>query len=58
MLFIALAKFKTTLSKEVVARNMKDIGADTKGQVRSWTYTGLRGGTIPLLSLKPRTKKH
>jgi uncharacterized protein with GYD domain len=34
MLFIALAKFKTTLSKEVVARNLKDIEADTKGQIR------------------------
>lgn len=33
MLFIALAKFKTKLSKEVVARNRKDIVADTKGQV-------------------------
>lgn len=34
MLFIALVKFKTTLSKEVVAQNLKDIEADTKGQVR------------------------
>jgi uncharacterized protein with GYD domain len=34
MLFIAMAKFKTTLSKEVVARNLKDIEADTKGQIR------------------------
>lgn len=34
MLFIALAKFKTTLSKEVVAQNLKDIEADTKGQIR------------------------
>ncbi|MCX6701429.1 MAG: GYD domain-containing protein [Methanomicrobiales archaeon] len=33
MLFIALAKFKTKLNKEVVARNRKDIVADTKGQV-------------------------
>jgi uncharacterized protein with GYD domain len=38
MLFIALAKFKTTLSKEVVARNLKDIEDDTKGQVR---YLGI-----------------
>ena len=38
MLFIALAKFKTTLSKEVVARNMKDIEDDMKGQVR---YLGI-----------------
>jgi len=34
MLFIALVKFKTTLSREVVAQNLKDIEADTKGQVR------------------------
>jgi uncharacterized protein with GYD domain len=34
VLFIALAKFKTTLSKEVVEQNLKDIEADTKGQVR------------------------
>ena len=34
MLFIALAKFKTTLSKEVVEQNLKDIEADTKGQVK------------------------
>jgi uncharacterized protein with GYD domain len=38
MLFIALAKYKTKLSKEVVAQNMKDIEADTKGQVR---YLGI-----------------
>lgn len=38
MLFIALVKFKTALSKEVVARNLKDIEADTKGQVR---YLGI-----------------
>ncbi len=33
MLFIALAKFKKSLSKEVVAQNMKDIETDTKGQI-------------------------
>ena len=38
MLFIALAKFKTNLSKEVVEQNLKDIEADTKGQVR---YLGI-----------------
>ncbi len=38
MLFIALAKFKKTLSKEVVAQNMKDIESDTKGQIR---YRGI-----------------
>jgi uncharacterized protein with GYD domain len=38
MLFIALAKFKTKLSKKVVARNMKDIESDTKGQVK---YLGI-----------------
>ena len=38
MLFIALAKYKTKLSKEVVAQNLKDIEADTKGQVR---YLGI-----------------
>ena len=38
MLFIALAKFKKKLSKEVIAENMLDIEADTKGQVR---YLGI-----------------
>ena len=38
MLFIALAKFKTTLSKEVVARNMKDIESDANGEIR---YLGI-----------------
>ena len=38
MLFIGLAKFKTQLSKEVVAQNLKDIETDTKGQVR---YLGI-----------------
>jgi len=41
MLFIALVKFKITLTKETVAQNMKDIEEDTKCQVRSvsmyWT---------------------
>lgn len=34
MLFIALVKFKKALSKQVVAENIRDIEADTKGQVR------------------------
>jgi uncharacterized protein with GYD domain len=38
MLFIALVRFKTKLSKDVVARNMKDIEEDTKGQI---TYRGI-----------------
>lgn len=38
MLFIALAKFKKKLSKEVVAENLLDIEEDTKGQVR---YLGI-----------------
>jgi len=38
MLFIALAKFKKALSKEVIAENLKDIEAETKGQVR---YLGI-----------------
>ena len=38
MLFIALAKFKKQLSKEVVAQNIKDIESDTKGQVK---YLGI-----------------
>jgi uncharacterized protein with GYD domain len=42
MLFIALAKFKTKLSKEVVARNLLDIESDTKGQIKYlgmwWTH--------------------
>ena len=38
MLFIALVKFKTKLSKEVVAQNMKDIENEKKGQIR---YQGI-----------------
>lgn len=38
MLFIALAKFKKKLSKEVIVENLKDIGDDTLGQVR---YLGI-----------------
>jgi uncharacterized protein with GYD domain len=38
MLFIGLAKFKKQLTKEVVARNLKDIESDTKGQVK---YLGI-----------------
>jgi uncharacterized protein with GYD domain len=38
MLFIALVKFKTTLTEEVVSRNLKDIEDDTKGQIR---YLGI-----------------
>ncbi|MFA5267721.1 MAG: DUF3303 family protein [Methanoregula sp.] len=38
MMFIALAKFKKSLSKDVVAQNMKDIETDTKGQVK---YLGI-----------------
>lgn len=38
MLFIALAKFKKQLTKEVVAQNLKDIESDTKGQVK---YLGI-----------------
>ena len=38
MLFIALAKFKTNLSKGIVEQNLKDIEADTKGQIR---YLGI-----------------
>ena len=34
MLFIALVKFKTKLSKEVVAQNLKDIESDMKGQIQ------------------------
>ena len=34
MLFIALIKFKTKLSKEVVAQNLNDIESDTKGQIQ------------------------
>jgi len=34
MLFIALVKFKTKLTKDVVAKNLKDIEDDMKGQVR------------------------
>ncbi len=38
MLFIALAKFKKQLSKEVVTQNMKDIESDTKGHIK---YLGI-----------------
>jgi len=38
MLFIGLAKFKTQLSKEVIARNMKDIEDDTNGEIK---YLGI-----------------
>lgn len=38
MLFIALAKLKTALSKEVVVQNLRDIEAETKGEVR---YPGI-----------------
>jgi uncharacterized protein with GYD domain len=38
MLFIALVKFKTQLSKDVIARNLKDIENDTNGQIN---YLGI-----------------
>ncbi len=38
MLFIAMAKFKTKLTKEVVAQNLKDIESDMKGQIQ---YKGI-----------------
>ena len=38
MLFIALAKFKTKLDKDIVSQNLKDIEEDSKGQVR---YLGI-----------------
>ena len=38
MLFIALVKFKTTLSKDVIVKNIKDIEDDEKGGVR---YLGI-----------------
>jgi uncharacterized protein with GYD domain len=38
MLFIALAKFKKKLSKEIQAENVKDIEDDKKGQIR---YLGI-----------------
>ena len=34
MLFILLARFKEKLTEEVVARNIRDIEEDMKGQVR------------------------
>ncbi len=33
MLFIALVKFKTELTKEVIAQNMKDLQDDMNGQI-------------------------
>ncbi|MFH0967864.1 MAG: GYD domain-containing protein [Methanobacteriota archaeon] len=38
MLFIVLVKFKTTLSKEVVAQNLKDIEDDIKNDI---TYVAM-----------------
>jgi len=38
MLFIALAKFKTKLDKDIVSQNLKDIEEDSKGQIR---YLGI-----------------
>jgi len=38
MLFIALVKFKTKLSEEVVAQNLKDIADEKKGQI---VYKGI-----------------
>lgn len=38
MLFIALVKFRRSLSRDVVAQNLKDIESDTKGQIK---YTGI-----------------
>lgn len=38
MLFIVLVKFKTTLSKEVVAQNMKDIEDDMESGIK---YVGI-----------------
>ena len=32
--FCSTAKFRTPLGREVAARNLKDIEADTKGQIR------------------------
>ena len=34
MLFIAMVKFKTQLSKETVEKNMKDIEADAKSGIK------------------------
>ncbi len=34
MLFIAMVKFKKSLGKEVVAQNLRDIGTDTKGEIK------------------------
>jgi uncharacterized protein with GYD domain len=38
MLFIGLAKFKKSLTREVVEQNLKDIESDTKGQIK---YLGI-----------------
>lgn len=38
MLFFALAKFKKSLTKDVVEQNLKDIEADMKGQI---VYKGI-----------------
>lgn len=34
MLFIALAKFKKNITREIAAQNLKDIESDTKGQAK------------------------
>jgi uncharacterized protein with GYD domain len=38
MLFFALARFKKSLSKDVVEQNMKDIETDTRGRI---VYKGI-----------------
>jgi uncharacterized protein with GYD domain len=38
MLFISLVKFKTKLTKDVIAKNLKDIEDDSEGQVK---YMGI-----------------
>jgi hypothetical protein len=57
MLFIALAKFKTTVTEEIVARNLKDIETDAEGRVRYLGSTGRPDGRTPSSCSKPWMKK-
>lgn len=40
MLFFARARFKKSLSKDVVEQNLKDIDTDTRGRI---VYKGIGG---------------
>ena len=51
MLFIALVKFKTQLSKEVVAQNTKDIEDDMKREI---SFLGMKYCHMQSIHIHPR----